>query len=108
MIGGKMSRKERRTFTQDFKLEAAQLVLDQNYTVRDAASAVNIGKSTMDKWVRQLKDERNGGSSLPNALTPDQRKIKELEKRIRNIEEEKEILKKATALLMSDSMRGSR
>ena len=108
MIGGKMSRKTRQTFTQDFKLEAAQLVLDQNYSVREAASAMNIGKSTMDKWVRQLKDERNGGSSLPNALTPDQQKIKELEKKIRQIEEEKEILKKATALLMSDSMRGSR
>lgn len=108
MIGGKMSRKERRTFTQDFKLDAAQLVLDQNYSVREAASAMNVGKSTMDKWVRQLKDERNGGSSQPNALTPDQRKIKELEKKIRQIEEEKEILKKATALLMSDSMRGSR
>jgi len=38
MIGGKMSRKERRTFTQDFKLDAAQLVLDQNYSVREAAS----------------------------------------------------------------------
>jgi transposase len=49
MIGGKMSRKTRQTFTQDFKLEAAQLVLDQNYSVREAASAMYIGKSTMDK-----------------------------------------------------------
>jgi transposase-like protein len=47
-----MSRKERRTFTQDFKLDAAQLVLDQNYSVREAASAMNVGKSTMDKWVQ--------------------------------------------------------
>lgn len=103
-----MSRKTRQTFTQDFKLEAAQLVLDQNYSVREAASAMNIGKSTMDKWVRQLKDERSGGSSMPNALTPEQRKIKELEKRIKQIELEKEILKKATALLMSDSMNNLR
>lgn len=103
-----MSRKTRQTFTQDFKLEAAQLALDKNYSVREAANAMNVGKSTMDKWVRQLKDERNGDSSQPNALTPDQRKIKELEKKTRQIEKEKEILKKATALLMSDSMRGSR
>ena len=31
---------------------------------------------------------------MPNALTPDQRKIQELEKRIKRIETEKEILKK--------------
>jgi transposase len=41
-------------------------------------------------------------------MTSEQIKIKELEKKIKQIEEEKEILKKATALLMSDSMRGSR
>ncbi len=53
----------------------------------------------MDKWVRQLKEERNGGSSLPNALTPDQRKIKELKKKIRQIEEEKEIFKRLLGML---------
>ncbi len=41
-------------------------------------------------------------------MTPDQQRIRELEKQLRRVEEEKEILKKATALLMSDSMRGSR
>jgi transposase len=47
----------RRTFTSEFKLEAAQLVVDQNFSIREAASAINVGKSTMNKWVRQLKNE---------------------------------------------------
>jgi hypothetical protein len=29
----------------------------------------------MDKWSRQLREERNGTSSMPNALSPEQRKI---------------------------------
>jgi len=103
-----MTSKTRRTFTQDFKLEAAQLVLDEGYSIREAATAMNVGKSTMDKWVRQLKSERSGTANHPNALTPDQRKIQALEKRIKQIELEKEILKKATALLMSDSMNNLR
>jgi transposase len=37
-------------------------------------------------------------------MTSDQLKIRELEKRIQGIEMEKEILKKATALWMSDSL----
>ena len=37
-------------------------------------------------------------------MTPDQLKIRELEKKIKRIEMEKDILKKATALLMSDSI----
>jgi transposase len=98
----------RSTFTPEFRLEAAQLVVDQGYTVKAAAAAMGVGKSTMDKWVRQLKSERNGVTSNAMPLTPDQRKIRELEKRIKRIEMEKEILKKATALLMSDTMNGLR
>jgi transposase len=33
-------------------------VVDQNYTVREAAKAMNVGVSTMAKWVTQLKQER--------------------------------------------------
>jgi transposase len=92
-----MTIQRRRTFTPEFKLEAAQLVVEQNYSIREAASAMNIGKSTMEKWVRQLRNEQNGTATHPTALTPDQQKIKDLEKRIRRIELEKEILKKAIA-----------
>ncbi len=103
-----MTMQRRRTFTPEFKLESAQLVIEQNYSIREAANAMNVGKSTMDKWVRQLRNELNGTATHPTALTPDQRTIKALEKRIRRVELEKEILKKATALLMSDSMNNIR
>ncbi len=99
-----MTKKRRRTFSADFKLEAAQLVVDQGYTVKAACEAVGVGKSTMEYWVRQLREERGGKTPKGTALTPDQRRIQELERKLRRVEEEKEILKKATALLMSDSL----
>ncbi len=102
-----MKNRPNRNFSPEFRLEAAQLVVDQNYSIREAAQAMNVGKSTMDKWVRQLRQERSGESPKATPMTPDQRKIRELEKRIRQIELEKEILKKATALLMSDSLNNS-
>ena len=108
MIGGKMSKKTRPTFKPEFRLEVAELVVKQGYSVREAAEAMNVGKSTVDKWVRQLKAEQQGITPHGSALTPDQQKIKELEKKIKKIELEKEILKKATALLMSDSMNNLR
>lgn len=55
-----------------------------------------------------LRDECNGITSKATPLTPEQLEIRELKKRIARIEEEKEILKKATALLMSDSLNSSR
>lgn len=103
-----MTKKRRPNFSPEFKLESAQLVVDQNYTVNDAAEAMGVAKSTMDNWVRQLRKERGGQAPKGTPMTPEQLKIRELEKKIRRIEEEKDILKKATALLMSDSLNNSR
>jgi transposase len=99
---------KKRTFSPEFRLEAAQLVVDQGYTVRSACDAMGVGTSTMEYWVRKLRSERAGQVPKGEALTTDQREIQELRRRLRRVEEEKEILKKATALLMSDSMNNSR
>ena len=107
-LGDMMNKKTRPTFSPEFRLECAQLVVDQGYSVAKAAQAMGVGKSTMDKWVRQLREERAGVRPKATPMTPDQLKIRELEKKIRDLEIEKDILKKATALLMSDSLNNSR
>ena len=94
----------RRSFSTEFKHETACLVLDQGYSVQEACDAVGVGATAMRRWVDQLAGERRGKTPAKSrAMTPDQQRIQELEARIRKIEREKEILKKATALLMSDS-----
>lgn len=103
-----MTKKTRPTFNAQFKLETAQLVVDQGYTHEEAAKAMGVGYSTIGKWVKQLKEERQGKSPQASPMTPEQIEIRELKKRIERIELEKEILKKATALLMSDSLNNSR
>ena len=100
---------KKRNFSPEFRLEAAQLVVEQGYTLRAACEAMGVGKSTMEYWVRRLRAERSGKAPHKGeALTPEQREIQELKRRLHRVEEEKEILKKATALLMSDSLSNSR
>lgn len=103
-----MSKRTRPTFSPEFRLESAQLVVDHGRSIREAAEAMGVGKSTMDTWVRQLRKERNGESPQATPMTPDQLKIRGLEKKLRRVEEEKDRLKKASALLMSDSLNGFR
>jgi transposase len=91
-----MSNKSRRTFSPEFRLESAQLVIDQQYSIREAATAVGVGHSTMDKWVRRLRKEREGISPSQSAMTPEHQRIKELEKKLRRLEEHNLILKKGT------------
>lgn len=94
----------RRSFSTAFKREAASLVLDQNYSVTEACTAMGVGPTAMRRWVEQLRQERAGNTPKSKAMTPEQQRIQELEARIRKIERENDILKKATALLMSDSL----
>ena len=100
-----MTTRKKRNFSPEFRLECAQLIVDQDYSVREASEAMNVGKSTIDKWARQLRAEREGKPNQGSPLTPDQQRIKVLEKQLKRVEMEKDILKKATALLVSDSMR---
>jgi transposase len=99
-------RRQRRSFTTEFKRESASLVIEQGYSINEASLAVGVGETALRRWVEQLKLEYQGITpSGSKALTPEQQRIQELEMQVKRIEREKEILKKATALLMSDSMK---
>ena len=85
--------RQRRSFTAEFKLEAASLVLDQGYSVLEASRSLTVGQTVLRRWVLQLQAERGGCTPSSKALTPEQQKIQELEARINRLEREKAILK---------------
>ena len=96
--------KTRPSYTTEFKQEAASLVLDKDYAITEACKAMGVGNTALRRWVKQLDAERGGLTPKAKAITSEQQTIQALEAKIKKIEWEKEILKKATALLMSDSI----
>ncbi|HHQ4469554.1 TPA: transposase, partial [Aeromonas veronii] len=48
----------RRSFTAEFKLEAASLVLDQGYSVPEASRSLDVGETVLRRWVQQRQSER--------------------------------------------------
>lgn len=52
--------KQRRTFSAEFKREAACHVLDQNYSHIEACRSLGLAESALCRWVNQLQLERNG------------------------------------------------
>ncbi len=84
----------RRSFTAEFKLEAASLGLDQGYSVSEASRSLDVGEIVLRRWVEQRQSERTGRTPISKALTPEQQKIQELEARINRLEREKANLKK--------------
>ncbi len=61
----------------------------------------------MDKWVRQLREERQGKTPKASPMTPEQIEVRELKKKLARLELHNEVLKKAAALVMADSLNNS-
>ena len=96
----------KRTFSTEFKMDSSSLIVDKGYSVMEACQAVGVSESAMRRWVKPLKAERGGHTPVGSkALTPEHQQIQALEVKIRRIERENEILKKATALFMSDTVK---
>jgi len=83
----------RRTFSIEFKHDAALLALDQGYSAIEASKSLGIGETALRRWVEQLRIGRDGGTPKGKALTLEQQKIQELEARVNRLEREKAILK---------------
>ena len=97
--------KKRPVYSTEFKNDAASLVVDKSYSISEACDAMGVGYTAMRRWVKQLESERSGNTPKAAAITAEQQKIQQLEARIKHVEWEKDILKKATALLISDTVR---
>ena len=83
---------KKRNLSAEFKRESAQLVVDRNYTMADAAKAMDAGLSTMTRWGKQLRGERQDKTPKASPITPEQIEIRELRKKLQCIEMENEIV----------------
>jgi len=103
-----MARRQRRSFCLEFRYEAANLVVEQGYCYAEASRAVDVHENTIRNWVQQLESEQSGQTPRSRPMTEEQQPIQELDARVNRLEREKSILKKATALLMSDDLKSTR
>jgi transposase len=94
---------QRKQFTPEFKTEIAKLMVDQNYTIQQACEASGAGDSAVRRWRNQYISEKQG-QPLANtkAITPEQIEIQQLKQRVRQLEAEREILKKASAFFAQE------
>jgi transposase len=92
------TKKTRRRYTKEFKVEAVQLAHDRDGQVTDVANNLGIHPNMLHRWIKELDDDpKHSFPGNGNFKTPDDR-IRQLEKKLRDVEEERDILKKALAI----------
>jgi len=89
----------RKSYTKEFKREAVRLVLEQEMSHGQVAKDLGVSHSSIGNWVRAF--QKNGEHSFPGKgkLLPWDQEKRDLEKRLRRAETERDILKKTIGYL---------
>ena len=85
-------------YTKEFKEEAVALVLEQGYSVAQAADSLGIKTSLLYKWKEIIEVEKEGQDMSDN----EREELKRLRKEVKELRMEKEILKKASAFFAKE------
>ena len=82
-------------YTPEFREEASRLVIDGSRPVAEVARKIGINESTLGYWVKAYR-RKHSGEELPLDM-PHRARLNELERRVRELEQENAFLKKAAA-----------
>jgi len=93
-----MSKRDR--FTDEFKREAVAQVVDRGYAVREVAERLGISTKSLYTWKAQFSKPAKVLLSDEAALAAELRQVR---KELSRVTEERDILKKATALFARES-----
>jgi len=86
-----------RRYDREFKLQTVRLLEESDKPMRVIAEELGISVNTLSLWKKAVRE--SGQMAFPEGgLTEDQRRIRELEKELKDVRMERDILKKAVAI----------
>ncbi len=91
---------KKRQFTQEFKKEVVEYSLSSGKTAEEVARDLGISPHNLKRWRFQYR--KDGELAFPGHgkenLTPQEEKLRKLQKELNDITQERDILKKALAI----------
>ena len=94
-------RRKRRTFTAEFKVEAVEHYRAGNRSIAEIAKDLDLTESSLRNWVEKADPEAVSPSAT--LASEEREELKSLRKRVRELEIDREILKKAAAFFAKES-----
>ena len=93
---------KQRRYTEEFKAEAVRLARTSGQSIRQTALDLGIANETLGVWMRGHERSRPGSASL---AADERLELVELRRRVRVLETEREILRKAAAFFAQETER---
>jgi transposase len=93
MASGSKQRRQRRSFTDEFKAGAVSLVLDRGRTISQVARDLDVAQSVVGGWVKQARADRSDGKA--GLTTAERAELTRLRRELKTLTMERDLLKKA-------------
>jgi transposase len=96
-----MSGKKRKSYTPEYRRDAAHLVIDTGRPIAMVAREIGVGEQLLGRWVAI---ERSRLDDPPTAIDVDERaELDRLRVEVSELRMDREFLKKATAFFVSEN-----
>jgi transposase len=92
-----MNTGKRKRYDDDFKREAMKLVTEQGMRIGDVAKDLGVTAWTLGRWLKESGYSCHDSRKKILSKAEEQARIKELEKALKRVTMERDILKKAIA-----------
>ena len=93
--------KRRKTYTREFKESAIELCNSSGRSAKSVAEELGVHPTSLCHWLRAREEEKAGGlKAFPGQGIPRDEELSRLRKRVADLEETNEILKKAMAIFV--------
>lgn len=93
---------KRRKYDRAFKLEAVKLVTERRTPLAEAARNLGIHENLLRKWKQQYLEDTVEAFPGKGRLKPQEDELRRLRKKLSDVEEERDILKKALAIFSKE------
>jgi transposase len=95
--------KVRRQYSREFKQEAVQLLKTSGKSASELERELGIGKGNLWRWKREFAADGEDAFPGQGRLTPDEERLRQLERENEILRQERDILKKALAIFSQPS-----
>ena len=97
-----MSKKKRKSYSREFKLEAVGLITKKGYSIAEASRNLGIEYSVLRRWKSQLADDPQNAFPGKGKLKAPDEELRRIKRELERVTEERDILKKALAYFAED------
>lgn len=90
--------RKRRRFSQEFKIEAVRMVVEQGRDLYQVCEDLEIRPDMLRKWIKKFDDDGIGAFPGSGNLKPEDEEVRRLRREVERLRMERDILKKAVAI----------